>query len=99
MVSFGMPPTDALRSATSINVRVLRIDDKAGMVKAGLVADLIAVEGDPRRLIRVRFIIIRWSNLQDPAPLGLQACAPPVWDGSRAMTTQDGRCSASAIES
>src|SRR6266699_2703390 len=46
MINFGMPIIDALRSATSINARVLHQEDKIGRVKASLFADLIAVEGD-----------------------------------------------------
>jgi len=61
MVQFGMPVIDALRSATSVNARVLHMSDKIGMVKAGLFADVIAVEGDPTRdvraLRRVKFVM------------------------------------------
>ena len=61
MVQFGMPLIDALRSATSINARVMHLGDKIGSVKPGLLADLIAVEGDPTRdvgaLRRVRFVM------------------------------------------
>ena len=61
MVQFGMPIIDALRSATSVNARVMHMSNKIGSVKPGLLADLIAVEGDPTRdlgaLKRVRFVM------------------------------------------
>lgn len=61
MVAWGMPIIDALRSATSVDARVLHMEDKIGRVKVGLLADLIAVEGDPTKnvsaLRRVRLVM------------------------------------------
>ena len=61
MVSYGMKPVDALRSATSIDARVLHLDSRIGRTAPGLLADLIAVDGDPTSdittLRRVRFVM------------------------------------------
>jgi imidazolonepropionase-like amidohydrolase len=61
MVAWGMPVIDALRSATSVDARVLHLENKIGIVKVGLLADLIAVEGDPTKdisaLRRVHFVM------------------------------------------
>jgi imidazolonepropionase-like amidohydrolase len=61
MVAWGMPIVDALRSATSVDARVLHMEEKIGRVKNGLFADLIAVEGVPTRdiaaLRRVQFVM------------------------------------------
>jgi imidazolonepropionase-like amidohydrolase len=53
MVNYGMPAVDALKSATSTAARVLHWENRIGMVREGLLADLIAVDGDPTRDIAV----------------------------------------------
>jgi imidazolonepropionase-like amidohydrolase len=59
MVEYGMTAADALRSATSTAGRVLHME--IGQVKAGMLADLIAVEGDPSKEIaalrKVKFVM------------------------------------------
>jgi imidazolonepropionase-like amidohydrolase len=49
MQEFGMPPLEVLATATSVNARAFRVDDAVGAVRAGLLADLVAVQGDPGR--------------------------------------------------
>jgi imidazolonepropionase-like amidohydrolase len=59
MVNYGMPAMDALKAATSVAGRVLHMD--IGQVKQGMLADLIAVDGDPSKdisaLRRVKFVM------------------------------------------
>ena len=60
MVDYGMKPVDVLRSTTSINAGVFHLTDR-GRIRPGLLADLVAVEGDPTRAIsavrRVRLVM------------------------------------------
>jgi imidazolonepropionase-like amidohydrolase len=59
MVNYGMAPVDALKAATSVAGRVLHME--IGQVKQGMLADLIAVDGDPTKDIsatrRVKFVM------------------------------------------
>jgi imidazolonepropionase-like amidohydrolase len=61
MVDEGMTPLAALRSATSGNARIFHMDDRVGKIAQGMLADLVAVEGDPTHdvgaLRRVRLVI------------------------------------------
>jgi len=61
MVEYGMPPLEVLRAATAGNARIFHLDDRLGAVRPGLLADLVAVTGDPARDIaavrRVVFVM------------------------------------------
>lgn len=48
MAAWGMRPADVLIAATSGNARIFHLDDR-GTVRPGLLADLVAVDGDPIR--------------------------------------------------
>jgi imidazolonepropionase-like amidohydrolase len=52
MAEYGMKPLDVLRSATLVNARVFGLND-LGNIKAGYLADMVAVDGDPANDIRM----------------------------------------------
>jgi len=47
MNDYGMEAIEVLRAATSRNAAFFDIDDSVGAVRTGLLADLLAVDGDP----------------------------------------------------
>ena len=52
MVEYGMTPIEVLRAATSGNAKLLQISEDIGSIRPGLIADMVAFEGDPTRSIR-----------------------------------------------
>ncbi|MEE8278177.1 MAG: amidohydrolase family protein [Thermoanaerobaculia bacterium] len=61
MVEAGMPPMEAVQSATVVAAELLGLEDRLGSVEEGKIADLIAVRGDPlediTRLEKVAFVM------------------------------------------
>lgn len=61
MVEAGMPPLEAIRSATLEAARLLGQEDRLGTLEAGKLADVVAVPDDPGRdissLQRVSFVM------------------------------------------
>jgi imidazolonepropionase-like amidohydrolase len=61
MVEWGAKPIDAIRMATVNAAELLNLSGKAGVIKPGSFADVIAVDSDPRanieQLQHVRFVL------------------------------------------
>jgi imidazolonepropionase-like amidohydrolase len=70
MVEFGMTPLQALKAATSVNADVLHMSQRIGSIKPALLADMVAVAGDPTKNIAalrdVRFVIKNGSVFVRP---------------------------------
>jgi len=66
MVDYGMKPLEVLKSATSVNAAFFGYANKIGSIKPGLLADIIAVDGDPSvdiKAIRAIRLIIKGGKL------------------------------------
>jgi imidazolonepropionase-like amidohydrolase len=50
---FGYTPTEALLAATRLGSQLVGMEDKVGQVKAGYLADLLLVDGDPTRNVAI----------------------------------------------
>lgn len=70
-VRAGMTPMEAIRSATIVPARVMRMDKELGTVEAGKVADLIILDRNPleniSNLRSVRFVVTR-GRMYESAP-------------------------------
>jgi imidazolonepropionase-like amidohydrolase len=49
LVDYGMSPLQTLRAATSVNAKLLHMENQIGSIRQGLLADVIAVRGDPSK--------------------------------------------------
>jgi imidazolonepropionase-like amidohydrolase len=52
MEEYGMKPAEILKSATSVNAAVFGYADRIGSIREGMLADIIAVKGDPSQNIK-----------------------------------------------
>lgn len=70
MVEAGMPPIEAILSATVNTADLLRISDQAGTIEAGKWADIIAVDGNPvediTELQRIQFVMKEGAVFKQP---------------------------------
>src|SRR5712691_2724350 len=77
MVDLGMPPIEALKSATAVDAELFGIAQKVGTLEKGKLADVIAIPGDPTADItateRVSFVMKEGKIIRNGPP-----SAPPV---------------------
>ena len=70
LVEYGLTPVQALRAATGAGAKALHLGETLGAVKPGLLADLIAVEGDPtadiKALRKVRLVMKGGTTYKTP---------------------------------
>ncbi len=69
MVDFGMPPMEAIQAATSRAAQLLEMEGQIGAIAPGAYADVIAVNGDPLRDIKilenVQFVMKNGKTFRD----------------------------------
>jgi imidazolonepropionase-like amidohydrolase len=72
LVRDGMTAPDALLAATAVDAAILRQSERIGRIRPGLLADLIAVRGDPTSDIsavrHVVFVMKGGAIVKQPAP-------------------------------
>ncbi|CAN5919732.1 amidohydrolase family protein [soil metagenome] len=71
MAEYGMSPLAVLRAATSTNARLLHMSAQIGAVRPGLLADLVAVRGDPSRdihAVRNVSFVMQGGAVMRPSP-------------------------------
>jgi imidazolonepropionase-like amidohydrolase len=70
MVDYGMVPAQVLLAATAVNARLFHLEDRLGTLRPGLLADVVAVDGDPTRdvsaLRRMRLVMKGGVVVREP---------------------------------
>jgi hypothetical protein len=71
-VKAGMTPMDAIRSATAVSARAMRLDQEVGTLEAGKLADLLVLDANPlddiANIRRVQ-LVMKGGSLYDSAAL------------------------------
>jgi imidazolonepropionase-like amidohydrolase len=72
LVKLGMSPTEALRAATTVSAAILGKSAELGQLRSGLLADIVAVDGDPtadiNALQHVALVMKGGTVVRRPAP-------------------------------
>jgi imidazolonepropionase-like amidohydrolase len=67
-VEAGIPPAVALQAATWNAAKLLRADQRIGLITAGRAANLIVVDGDPTKDIaateRISLVVVRGERVR-----------------------------------
>ena len=70
LVDYGLTPLAALKAATSVTAKVLHMENQIGALRPGLLADIVAVDGDPLASIaalrRVKLVMKGGSLVRRP---------------------------------
>jgi imidazolonepropionase-like amidohydrolase len=89
MTGLGMPPIDALKSATSNDAELLGLAQKLGTLEKGKLADVIAMPGDPTADItateRVSFVMKEGKIIRNGPPTPTAAASADAPDISAAV--------------
>ncbi len=71
-VQAGLTPIEAIKSATIVPAKAMKLDDELGSIESGNIADLVVIDGDPLKSISnirtVRFVV-KSGKIYDTAPL------------------------------
>lgn len=84
MVDLGLPPIEALKSATSNDAELLGVSQKTGTLEKGKLADIIAMPGDPTNDItateRVSFVMKEGKVIRNGPPSSPPTAATWTFD-------------------